>query len=85
LLTTYSAGRSVRSIEEYLVSGTFVLEMELSNSRFIRTLTIEKMRSTALAPAQYVFNIMQDRGIVLLDSLLSAGQSSPSESVPDDR
>jgi circadian clock protein KaiC len=67
LLTTYSAGRSVRGIEEYLVSGTFVLEMELSNSRFIRTLTIEKMRSTALAPAQYVFTIMQDRGIALLD------------------
>jgi len=85
LLTTYSAGRSVRSIEEYLVAGTFVLEMELSNSRFIRTLTIEKMRSTALAPAQYIFNIMQDRGIVLRDSLLSARQSSPSESAPDDR
>jgi circadian clock protein KaiC len=65
LLTTYSVERSVRGIEEYLVSGTFVLEMELVNSRFIRTLTIEKMRSTALAPAQYIFNIVQDRGIVL--------------------
>ena len=65
LLTTYSVERSARGIEEYLVSGTFVLEMELSNSRFVRTLTIEKMRSTALAPAQYVFNIVQDRGIVL--------------------
>ena len=65
LLTTYSVERSARGIEEYLVSGTFVLEMELTNSRFVRTLTIEKMRSTALAPAQYVFNIVQDRGIVL--------------------
>jgi len=65
LLTTYSVERSARGIEEYLVSGTFVLEMELSNSRFVRTLTIEKMRSTALAPAQYVFNIVQDCGIVL--------------------
>jgi len=65
LLTTYSIERSARGIEEYLVSGTFVLEMALSNSRFVRTLTIEKMRSTALAPAQYVFNIVQDRGIVL--------------------
>jgi len=65
LLTTYSVERSARGIEEYLVSGTFVLEMALSNSRFVRTLTIEKMRSTALAPAQYVFNIVQDRGIVL--------------------
>ena len=39
--------------------------MELVKSRFVRTLTIEKMRSTALAPAQYLFNIVADRGIVL--------------------
>jgi circadian clock protein KaiC len=65
LLTTYAVQRNVRGIEEYLVSGTFVLEMELVNSRFVRTLTIEKMRSTALEPAQYVFNIAQDRGIAL--------------------
>jgi circadian clock protein KaiC len=65
LLTTYSVERNVRGIEEYLVSGTFVLDMEPVNSRFVRKLSIEKMRSTALAPAQYVFNIVQDRGIVL--------------------
>ncbi|HSK30658.1 MAG TPA: ATPase domain-containing protein [Candidatus Limnocylindria bacterium] len=65
LLTTYAVERNVRGIEEYLVSGTIVLEMELANSRYVRTLTIEKMRSTALAPAQYVFTIVQDRGIVL--------------------
>jgi circadian clock protein KaiC len=57
--------RNVRGIEEYLVSGTFVLEMELVNGRFVRTVTIEKMRGTAMAPAQYVFNIVPDRGIVL--------------------
>jgi hypothetical protein len=39
--------------------------MELANSRFVRTLTIEKMRSTALEPAQYLFNIVPQRGIVL--------------------
>jgi len=65
LLTTYSVERNVRGIEEYLVSGTFFLDMELTNSRFVRKLSIEKMRSTRLAPAQYVFNIVQDRGIVL--------------------
>ena len=65
LLTTYSVQRNARGIEEYLVSGTFVLAMELANSRFVRKLSIEKMRSTALAPAQYVFNIVQNRGIVL--------------------
>jgi KaiC/GvpD/RAD55 family RecA-like ATPase len=39
--------------------------MELVNGRFVRTVTIEKMRGTAMAPAQYVFNIVPDRGIVL--------------------
>jgi KaiC/GvpD/RAD55 family RecA-like ATPase len=65
LLTTYSVERDARGVEEYLVSGTFVLAMELANSRFVRKLSIEKMRSTALTPAQYVFNIVQNRGIVL--------------------
>lgn len=65
LLTTYAVDRNVRGIEEYLVSGTFVLEMALVKGRFVRTLTIEKMRSTALTPAQYVFNIVPDRGIVM--------------------
>lgn len=65
LLTTYSVERNVRGLEEYLVAGTIVLEMELVKSRFVRTLTIEKMRSTALAPAQYLFNIVADRGIVM--------------------
>jgi len=65
LLTTYAVERNVRGIEEYLVAGTFVLEMELVKSRFVRTLTIEKMRSTALEPAQYTFNIASERGIVL--------------------
>lgn len=65
LLTTHSVGRNVRGLEEYLVAGTIVLEMELADSRFVRTLTIEKMRSTALDPAQYLFNIIREKGIVL--------------------
>jgi KaiC/GvpD/RAD55 family RecA-like ATPase len=46
--------------------------MELAKSRFVRTLTVEKMRSTALEPAQYLFNIVPDRGIVLRESAESA-------------
>jgi circadian clock protein KaiC len=65
LLTTYAVERNVRGIEEYLVAGTFVLEMELVNRRFVRTLSIEKMRSTALEPAQYDFKITQGHGIIL--------------------
>jgi KaiC/GvpD/RAD55 family RecA-like ATPase len=73
LLTTYSVERNVRGIEEYLVAGTIVLEMELAESRFVRTLTIEKMRSTALEPAQYLFKIVADRGIVLQGLSNAAG------------
>ena len=65
LLTTYSAERSGHGIEEYLVAGTFVLDLKRNNGRYARTLAIEKMRSTALSPAQYAFTIVRDRGIVL--------------------
>jgi circadian clock protein KaiC len=65
LLTTYAVERNVRGIEEYLVSGTIVLEMKRLDHRFQRSLTIEKMRSTALEPARYAFRIAADRGIVL--------------------
>ena len=65
LLTTYAVERNARGIEEYLVSGTIVLEMKRRNNRFQRSLIIEKMRSTALEPAQYNFRITSDRGLVL--------------------
>jgi KaiC/GvpD/RAD55 family RecA-like ATPase len=39
--------------------------MDLVNRRFVRSVTIEKMRSTALEPAQYGFSITSERGIVL--------------------
>ena len=64
LLTTYSADKQARGVEEYLVAGTIVLDMELVNGRYVRKLTIEKMRGTALEPAQYPFSIVADRGIV---------------------
>lgn len=68
LLTTYALDRGEPGIEEYLVAGTMVLQMTLAQGRFARTLTVEKMRSTALAPAQYSFNIVADRGIVMQGS-----------------
>ena len=64
LLTTYAAEKPPRGVEEYLVAGTFVLELAEVDGRYRRTLTIEKMRGTALAPARYEFNIVADRGIV---------------------
>ena len=64
LLTTYSSDKQLRGVEEYLVAGTMVLSMEPVNGRYVRRLTIEKMRGTALEPAQYPFSIVADRGIV---------------------
>jgi circadian clock protein KaiC len=64
LLTTYGADMAPHGIEEYLVAGTILLEMELIEGRYQRKLTIQKMRGTALAPAQYPFQIVADRGIV---------------------
>ena len=64
LLTTYAAEKPARGVEEYLVAGTIVLEMERVDNHYQRMLTIEKMRGTALAPARYEFNIVADRGIV---------------------
>ena len=64
LLTTYSSDKQLRGVEEYLVAGTVVLSMEPVNGRFVRRLTVEKMRGTALEPAQYPFTIVADRGIV---------------------
>lgn len=68
LVTSQSLGRSTRGIEEYLVAGTVVLELELANSRFVRTITIEKMRSTPLDPAQYLFRIVPQKGITMQPS-----------------
>lgn len=65
LVTSQSLGRSTRGIEEYLVTGTLVLELELAKSRFVRTITIEKMRSTPLDPAQYLFRIVPQKGITM--------------------
>jgi KaiC/GvpD/RAD55 family RecA-like ATPase len=74
LLTTYAVERNGHGIEEYLVAGTFVLDLERTHGRYKRTLAIEKMRSTALAPAQYPFSIVQDRGIVLQPGCDAAGR-----------
>jgi len=68
LVTSQSLGRGTRGIEEYLVAGTIVLELELANSRFLRTITIEKMRSTPLDPAQYLFRIAPEKGITMQPS-----------------
>jgi circadian clock protein KaiC len=52
-------------IEEFLASGVFVLRVIQTDNRFIRTLTVKKMRSTAVEPNECPFVIVHERGIVL--------------------
>jgi circadian clock protein KaiC len=65
LITRHAAVKTARGIEEYLVAGTIVLNMELEASRFVRNLILQKMRSTEFQPARFLFNIVPARGIVL--------------------
>jgi circadian clock protein KaiC len=52
-------------IEEFLASGVFVLRVIRMDDRFIRTVTLKKMRSTAVDPDECPFVIIHERGIVL--------------------
>lgn len=69
ILTSYAVPRtgerSMHGIEEYLVAGSLVLEMVLTENRLARTLMIEKMRCTNVKPGQYEFDIVKGRGVVL--------------------
>ncbi|MFQ5683125.1 MAG: RAD55 family ATPase [Candidatus Binatia bacterium] len=69
LLTTYSVPRigetGPHGVEEYLVAGSMVLRMNRVNNHFVRTLVIEKMRSTAFELLQHEFSIVKGKGVVL--------------------
>jgi circadian clock protein KaiC len=52
-------------IEEFLAAGVLVLRVHQTNDQFTRTLTIKKMRGTAVEPNEYQFNIIQGHGVVL--------------------
>ena len=52
-------------IEEFLASGVFLLRMTPVENRFVRTLTVKKMRGTPVDPNEYAFVIQNEKGIVL--------------------
>jgi len=56
---------STFGIEEFLASGVFILKMTQSENRFVRTLTVKKMRGTPVEPIEYAFVIQNEKGIVL--------------------
>lgn len=69
ILTSYAVPRtgerSMHGIEEYLVAGSLVLEMVLTDNRLARSMMIEKMRCTDVKPGQYEFDIVKGQGVVL--------------------
>ncbi|HET8563087.1 MAG TPA: ATPase domain-containing protein [Candidatus Binatia bacterium] len=69
ILTSYAVPRtgerSMHGIEEYLVAGAVILEMVWKDGQLARSLIVEKMRCTAVKPAQHEFDIIKGQGIVL--------------------
>ena len=54
-------------IEQFLASGVLVLKTTETNGKFERTLTIKKMRGTAVEPSDCRFVIRQHDGITLVE------------------
>lgn len=55
-------------IEEFLAAGVLILRVIHENDRPVRTLSVKKMRGTAVEPNEYPFSIVKDHGIFLLGS-----------------
>lgn len=53
---------------QYLASGVLVLENRERDGKFCRTLSIKKMRGTAVASGMYSFTFVHNQGIVLRDA-----------------
>jgi circadian clock protein KaiC len=53
-------------IEEFLAAGVLILKVIQDNDRPVRTLSVKKMRGTAVEPVEYPFSIVKDHGIFLL-------------------
>jgi circadian clock protein KaiC len=53
-------------IEEFLASGVLILRVIQDSERAVRTLSVKKMRGTAIEPSEYVFSIVKEHGIFIL-------------------
>jgi len=64
-LTSRSQHDRTGGIEEFMTSGVFILGLSQHNGQFFRTLSIKKMRGTAVQPAELPFRIVAEQGLVL--------------------
>ena len=56
-------------IEEFITSGVILLRLVKPQSKYIRTIFVRKMRGTAVNLAEYIFDIVQNRGIVVRQAI----------------
>lgn len=56
-------------IEEFVVSGIFLLKLVKPEKKYIRTLFVRKMRGTATDLSEYTFDIVKGKGLVLRQAL----------------
>ena len=77
-LSTRSSHDQTFGIEEFLASGAFLLKVDGAGDQFRRSLTIRKMRSTAVLPGEHPFEIDSTRGIVFLNRTAAANSATPS-------
>jgi circadian clock protein KaiC len=69
LLTSHLPERSdhdlTNGIQEFLAAGVLILRVNQIEDRFVRTLSVKKMRGTAVEPKDYAFHIVKGSGIML--------------------
>lgn len=65
-LVTRASNDLTNGIEEFLASGVLILKVGQNNDRLVRTLSVKKMRGTAVDPSEHSFQIVTDHGIVFL-------------------
>lgn len=73
LLTSYvpvgSDKISAMGIEEFAASGIILLRLSKIKDTYIRTISVRKMRGTAIDLSEYSFEILKNRGLVLRQPL----------------
>ncbi len=73
LLTSHvpvgTARLSQYDIEEFVVSGIFLLKLVKPEKKYVRTLFVRKMRGTATDLSEYTFDIVKEKGLVLRQAL----------------
>ncbi|MBM4260486.1 MAG: hypothetical protein FJ143_12470 [Deltaproteobacteria bacterium] len=81
LLTSHLPDRvdhtPTQGIEEFLAAGVLVLRVNQGGDKPPRTLSVKKMRGTAVEPGEYAFSIAKGKGIVLGQQPMTSAATAP--------